>query len=99
MERMELTHDTPTEYRAIARIERNTAGDYQRVDFDVYGGPGRGQRNDIRGNCHVSIEQREGGKQRGKSASAELNLSEMMELYAMLGEAIERAQRATHGAK
>lgn len=100
MEQIELTKNTPTEYRAIAKTgyHHDTSRGW-RIHFDIYGGPGRGRNNDVLADCHIAVE---GWKmpeaKRTTYVSGELNLSEMMELYAILGEAIERAQKALKAA-
>lgn len=92
----ELTHNTPTEYRALAKADgKSRGGDSWDFRFDIYGGDDseRGPAN-----CYISIESRRYGAKRCTFTSGRLDLTDMMELYAMLGEAIERAQKTQKAA-
>lgn len=100
-ESAELSHNTKDGYRAIAKLSHHDErGDYQRVDFDIYGGAGRTYFGATHlGDCHISVEERKEGKQRAAYASAVLTLEQMRGLRDMLNDAIERADLAQRTVK
>jgi hypothetical protein len=96
--RVEVTHDTTSEFRAIARIDtsdhpmmQRRTGDTFRIGFDIYGGEeGRGGSGDVNADCHISVEYREWNKRAARRASAVMTLEQMKGLRALLDDAINR---------
>lgn len=93
MKELELTHDTPTEYRAIAKTDHHqgvTRAD--RISFDVYAGP---DQNRGPAACEIAVEAWLTGGKRTTYVSGCLDLDEMIALAGMLNSAIAVARAPT----